>query len=1226
MRHQDPATIGEQGWTLLERAFDDGDATALSDAADLLREALTHGPGHPDQPSWHHGLGLAMTATADMSSALVDWETALDELRSAAQAPHADIEPDALAGATAYALVQRYVAAEEDGQAAVDDLVAALDALRDPAGRAVPGVDLLRGRMRLLRFRMLGDPADQDEGLALLSAALPDAPEDMPRMADAWFDLAVYTADAQAPEIALDAVSRTRELLDPDDQCPDLDQLESDLLYTRWSSSDHPDLRDETIERLERLCHAAATPPADALVSCGELRLWRGRDANSVADLDAATHWLEQAEPEVDGDDAAIVALLLGTAATQRVRLTERSADREQALAHLGAALSRGLPEPEFALDAHRQRLEALLVEVHADRPTHQAGAAAQRDLAEAVAALDGHPDAAADSRAELAISLARTELAVIGLLDEPAPTERIARFLDIAAGHPAPPAGWQAVIRIHRSLLQSHSDTYGAAEGDFGRAHTIAVLRDTELPASAGSPMRRLLGMQSLTAGARTGDLGTLEAARDLLGPNDEEYSSFLAALAGGVALMVEGTDDEDALLAAVDRVIATAPDADSDKPEDRYVREYLLPAFQAIRAGGRRTTALLPELPDRAIGGPGTARMAAMTDIARSWAELAAASDPHRRLQALDEMTRRTRALPPGSPERGLGAYALVCTGVDRAERSGDPHGAELAIGWSAELLGFLGGPKNPLWGQSAMNVAKAHRLRGAAGDHDRSRELGQDVLRGHAWKVLLQSGIRHAITVARGASADAVRVARWCLHDRDSEGLVAALDAGRGLVLHAAVTTRGVVEQLRAVDEVELAREWAEAEGTDRIEVTGAPGVDLHGELRRRVLRALGAGRSSLLDPPSIERIRGALAACDADALIYLVPAGDGEPGLAVVVPVREPVEVIELPDLDASVAAQPADHTRSANRDIGPVDPDLRFGHPADLTGWAWRVAGYELGATAERLRRPDGARPRLVLVPFGALARVPWHAAGRLPELAAVSVTSSARLLCQATARPAWSDGAQLVIGNPTGDLPGAGAEARAVSDAFHPDATYLGRDTGDTDGAGTAAELLERLGAGAPALSLLHLACHGRADPEDPRRSHLRLADRPVSIDEVLALRPTAPLDVGTVCLAACSTNTSGVDYDEAFSIASAFLAAGARTVFATMWPVPDDHTSRLMFMIHHYLSAEGCAPAQALHRARRWARDPRRETPESMPASLCSGMDGAEDTISWAGFQHLGA
>ena len=237
----------------------------------------------------------------------------------------------------------------------------------------------------------------------------------------------------------------------------------------------------------------------------------------------------------------------------------------------------------------------------------------------------------------------------------------------------------------------------------------------------------------------------------------------------------------------------------------------------------------------------------------------------------------------------------------------------------------------------------------------------------------------------------------------------------------------------------------------------------------------------------------------------------------------------------------------------------------------------------------------------------------------MPELAVVSAVPSARLLCRATSRPAWVDGAQLVVGNPTGDLRGAGIEARAVTEAFYPAAGYLG------EGA-CAADVLGQLGEGAPPLAILHLACHGYADPTVPGRSHLRLADRAVNLDEVLALRPTAPLDVGTVCLAACSTNVPGADHDEAFSLAAAFLAAGARTVFASMWPVPDDHTSRLMFMVHHYLHEGGCPPAVALHRARQWARDPHRVAPASMPPELRAGMNGAADAVAWAGFQHLGA
>jgi hypothetical protein len=60
--------------------------------------------------------------------------------------------------------------------------------------------------------------------------------------------------------------------------------------------------------------------------------------------------------------------------------------------------------------------------------------------------------------------------------------------------------------------------------------------------------------------------------------------------------------------------------------------------------------------------------------------------------------------------------------------------------------------------------------------------------------------------------------------------------------------------------------------------------------------------------------------------------------------------------------------------------------------------------------------------------------------------------------------------------------------------------------------------------------------------------------------------------------------------------------------------------------MVHHHLATDGCSPADALHRARLWARNPHRVAPDSMPANLAAGTAGMEDPVAWAGFQHLGA
>jgi CHAT domain-containing protein len=111
------------------------------------------------------------------------------------------------------------------------------------------------------------------------------------------------------------------------------------------------------------------------------------------------------------------------------------------------------------------------------------------------------------------------------------------------------------------------------------------------------------------------------------------------------------------------------------------------------------------------------------------------------------------------------------------------------------------------------------------------------------------------------------------------------------------------------------------------------------------------------------------------------------------------------------------------------------------------------------------------------------------------------------------------------------------------------------------------------------------------------------------------------------VFLAACTTGVTGADHDEVFSLSTAFLAAGARTVFGSLWPVPDAETSVLMFMVHHYLNAESCAPADALHRAQRWMLDPWRRPPPRMPAELAvhCGHPELADPVAWAAFTHMG-
>jgi CHAT domain-containing protein len=260
----------------------------------------------------------------------------------------------------------------------------------------------------------------------------------------------------------------------------------------------------------------------------------------------------------------------------------------------------------------------------------------------------------------------------------------------------------------------------------------------------------------------------------------------------------------------------------------------------------------------------------------------------------------------------------------------------------------------------------------------------------------------------------------------------------------------------------------------------------------------------------------------------------------------------------------------------------------------------------------------------VVVATGALGLVPWHAAyeptaaGRHYALDDIvfSYAVSARDFCRTATAPDRPIRSSLVIGDPTGGLAFAGIEARAVHRGFYPDGTYL-------DGDATPDAVLAWIAA-ADGPCRLHFACHATSNPSAPAEAHLVLAGgQPLTARRILDATRLAALDIDQALLAACSTHGIGTDHDETFSLATAFLAAGARTVVGSLWPVPDRDTSTLMYLIHLYLH-EGDRPADALHRAQRWMLDPHRAAPAGLPADDRRGTDPARP-VAWAGFMHLG-
>lgn len=645
--------------------------------------------------------------------------------------------------------------------------------------------------------------------------------------------------------------------------------------------------------------------------------------------------------------------------------------------------------------------------------------------------------------------------------------------------------------------------------------------------------------------------------------------------------------------------------------------------------------------------------------SERAGDWVELAGAAqalaESGQRPDLLDEAVQAFRegvALVP-EHDRNANHYRVLLAGalvrahqVRAANGIRDRATADEALAVVAGARERLGGPDHPLWSLLCSVAADAER---AVGRTAAALAVGLDALRGHQRAVLLQPGAGGATAAARHAAGDAVDVARAHLAADDPGGAAVALDAGRGLLLRAALRFRDAAAQLRHDGDHALADRWERAveEGVEQ-----APA-----ELRRAVLaRLLGAapgGRAAELDPPDRHQVRAALLRSGADAFVYLVPgSGPGAdvagPGFAVVLRADAEPTRLRLPGLDPASAELLRFTGAGPAGPRGPSDPEAPGGHRGvrtersgsvrEIGEWAWTVAVGPL--LAHLGPGADGPR-RVVLVPMGELAAVPWHAAsvpgpdGRrfAIEEAVFSYAVSARLYCDL----AWSpdvpaDGDGLVLADPdtahaAPDLFRARVEALAVRSAFYPAARCLGRPDRPgavVDGPGTVEQVRDWLGTGTGAV--LHAACHGVAEPGrgDGPTSGLLLAggQRLAAEDLVAALARRRAREPGLVVLAACSTAASTRGYDEAFSIGTAFLASGARAVVSALWDVPDTATSALMYLFHHFLRTR--PPVDALRAAQLGIL---REDPEALavlPRSLRRGASGADET-GWAGFVHAG-
>lgn len=144
-----------------------------------------------------------------------------------------------------------------------------------------------------------------------------------------------------------------------------------------------------------------------------------------------------------------------------------------------------------------------------------------------------------------------------------------------------------------------------------------------------------------------------------------------------------------------------------------------------------------------------------------------------------------------------------------------------------------------------------------------------------------------------------------------------------------------------------------------------------------------------------------------------------------------------------------------------------------------------------------------------------------------------------------------------------------------------------------------------------PLASCLHLATHGQRDPLGDN-TYLVLAGQADGLPGHNALfgrdLQGLRLRAQPVVLSTCQTGLGGVHPDSYIGLGQSFLAAGARCVLVSLWPLPDETTCAFMTRFNAALRG-GAQPAEALQ--------------ITQAAFRADPLTAAGE--NWAGFQLLG-
>ncbi|MCP4662598.1 MAG: CHAT domain-containing protein [bacterium] len=193
-------------------------------------------------------------------------------------------------------------------------------------------------------------------------------------------------------------------------------------------------------------------------------------------------------------------------------------------------------------------------------------------------------------------------------------------------------------------------------------------------------------------------------------------------------------------------------------------------------------------------------------------------------------------------------------------------------------------------------------------------------------------------------------------------------------------------------------------------------------------------------------------------------------------------------------------------------------------------------------------------------------------------------------------------------------LPYTRIEVETIAGLFgsQPVRTYLGPEATE-----------ERAKAVGKDVRIVHFATHGLLNNDSPLNSALALTipaefseDRENGLLQVWEIFERVRLDADLVVLSACRTAAGKEQFGEGLiGLSRAFQYAGARSVLATQWSVPDRTTAELMSRFYRHLLS-GKTQDEALRAAQL----------ELIRGEVKTAMgDAASAPFYWAAFQVIG-